>query len=178
MPPEREGDFIAVADRYTAIGSRPDEHDLAGLTGHRLRSHGGGCGHRKSSATCDSSASAGGGHSVKASTGPADQCRHDVAMAIAHIAHAGRLAADGARRPVDSSSCSGGEQGEVVGIAEGIYATAQQYLRFVGSCDRPDAKKGVEIVDKKFKLEIIEVPGLPNLRNPHARAAARAIPRN
>ena len=95
MPPEREGDFIAVADRYTAIGSRPDEHDLAGLTGHRLRSHGGGCGHRKSSATCDSSASAGGGHSVKASTGPADQCRHDVAMAIAHIAHAGRLAADG-----------------------------------------------------------------------------------
>jgi len=70
------------------------------------------------------------------------------------------------------------EQGEVVGIAEGIYATAQQYLRFVGSCDRPDAKKGVEIVDKKFKLEIIEVPGLPNLRNPHARAAARAIPRN
>jgi hypothetical protein len=107
---------------------------------------------------------------VKASTGPADQCRHDVAMAIAHIAHAGRLAADGARRPVDSSSCSGGEQGEVVGIAEGIYATAQQYLRFVGSCDR--------IVDKKFKLEIIEVPGLPNLCNPHARAAARAIPRN
>jgi hypothetical protein len=62
------------------------------------------------------------------------------------------------------------EQGEVVGTAEGIYATAQQYLRFVGSCDR--------IVDKKFKLEIIEVPGLPNLRNPHARAAARAIPRN
>jgi hypothetical protein len=56
---------------------------------------GAGCGHRKSSATCDSSASAGGGHSVKASTGPADQCRHDVAMAIAHIAHAGRLAADG-----------------------------------------------------------------------------------
>jgi phosphonoacetate hydrolase len=26
---------------YTAIGSRPEEHDLAGLTGHRLRSHGG-----------------------------------------------------------------------------------------------------------------------------------------
>jgi phosphonoacetate hydrolase len=41
MPPEREGDFIAVADTYTAIGSRPDEHDLAGLVGHRLRSHGG-----------------------------------------------------------------------------------------------------------------------------------------
>jgi phosphonoacetate hydrolase len=40
-PPEREGDFIAVGDTYTAIGSRPDEHDLTGLTGHRLRSHGG-----------------------------------------------------------------------------------------------------------------------------------------
>jgi phosphonoacetate hydrolase len=41
MPPEKEGDFIAVADTYTVIGSRPDEHDLTGLTGHRLRSHGG-----------------------------------------------------------------------------------------------------------------------------------------
>jgi phosphonoacetate hydrolase len=41
MPPEREGDFIAVGDTYTAIGSRPDEHDLTGLAGHRLRSHGG-----------------------------------------------------------------------------------------------------------------------------------------
>jgi phosphonoacetate hydrolase len=41
MPPEREGDFFAVADTYTVIGSRPDEHDLTGLTGHRLRSHGG-----------------------------------------------------------------------------------------------------------------------------------------
>ena len=41
MPLEREGDFIAVGDTYTAIGSRPDEHDLAGLNGHKLRSHGG-----------------------------------------------------------------------------------------------------------------------------------------
>lgn len=41
MPPEREGDFIAVGDTYTAIGSRPHEHDLSGLAGHRLRSHGG-----------------------------------------------------------------------------------------------------------------------------------------
>jgi phosphonoacetate hydrolase len=41
MPIEREGDFIAVGDTYTAIGSRPDEHDLAGLNGHKLRSHGG-----------------------------------------------------------------------------------------------------------------------------------------
>lgn len=41
MPYEREGDFIAIGDTYTAIGSRPDEHDLTGLNGHRLRSHGG-----------------------------------------------------------------------------------------------------------------------------------------
>ncbi len=41
MPFEREGDFIAIGDTYTAIGSRPEEHDLAGLNGHRLRSHGG-----------------------------------------------------------------------------------------------------------------------------------------
>ncbi|RTL47863.1 MAG: phosphonoacetate hydrolase [Bradyrhizobiaceae bacterium] len=41
MPIEREGDFIAIGDTYTAIGSRPDEHDLSGLNGHRLRSHGG-----------------------------------------------------------------------------------------------------------------------------------------
>src|SRR3569623_1497195 len=41
MPIEREGDFIAIGDTYTAIGSRPDEHDLSGLSGHKLRSHGG-----------------------------------------------------------------------------------------------------------------------------------------
>ena len=41
MPLEREGDFIAIGDTFTAIGSRPDEHDLSGLNGHRLRSHGG-----------------------------------------------------------------------------------------------------------------------------------------
>ena len=41
MPLEREGDFIAIGDTHTAIGSRPDEHDLSGLNGHRLRSHGG-----------------------------------------------------------------------------------------------------------------------------------------
>jgi phosphonoacetate hydrolase len=41
MPIDREGDFIAIGDTYTAIGSRPDEHDLAGLNGHKLRSHGG-----------------------------------------------------------------------------------------------------------------------------------------
>jgi phosphonoacetate hydrolase len=41
MPIEREGDFIAIGDTHTVIGSRPEEHDLAGLGGHRLRSHGG-----------------------------------------------------------------------------------------------------------------------------------------
>jgi len=41
MPVEREGDFIAIGDTHTVIGSRPDEHDLSGLNGHRLRSHGG-----------------------------------------------------------------------------------------------------------------------------------------
>lgn len=41
MPYEREGDFVAIGDTFTAIGSRPDEHDLSGLNGHRLRSHGG-----------------------------------------------------------------------------------------------------------------------------------------
>ena len=41
MPPEREGDFIAIGDTHTAIGSRPDEHDPTGINGHRLRSHGG-----------------------------------------------------------------------------------------------------------------------------------------
>jgi len=41
MPIEREGDFIAIGDTYTAIGSRPEEHDLSGLNGHKLRSHGG-----------------------------------------------------------------------------------------------------------------------------------------
>ncbi|MBO0709715.1 MAG: hypothetical protein J2P47_00380 [Acetobacteraceae bacterium] len=40
-PIEQEGDFIAIGDTHTAIGSRPDEHDLSGLSGHRLRSHGG-----------------------------------------------------------------------------------------------------------------------------------------
>lgn len=41
MPYDREGDFVAIGDTYTAIGSRPEEHDLSGLNGHRLRSHGG-----------------------------------------------------------------------------------------------------------------------------------------
>ncbi len=41
MPLDREGDFIVVAKKNAVIGSTPDEHDMAGLSGHRLRSHGG-----------------------------------------------------------------------------------------------------------------------------------------
>jgi phosphonoacetate hydrolase len=41
MPPDREGDFVVLADAHTVIGSRRAEHDLSGLAGHRLRSHGG-----------------------------------------------------------------------------------------------------------------------------------------
>ena len=41
MPLDREGDFVAIADTHTVIGSSRAEHDLTGLGGHRLRSHGG-----------------------------------------------------------------------------------------------------------------------------------------
>jgi phosphonoacetate hydrolase len=41
LPYDIEGDFVAIADTYATIGSRREEHDLAGLNGHRLRSHGG-----------------------------------------------------------------------------------------------------------------------------------------
>ncbi len=41
MPLDREGDFVAIGDTHAVIGSSRAEHDLAGLHGHRLRSHGG-----------------------------------------------------------------------------------------------------------------------------------------
>jgi phosphonoacetate hydrolase len=41
MPLDREGDFVAIGDTHTVIGSSRAEHDLSGLHGHRLRSHGG-----------------------------------------------------------------------------------------------------------------------------------------
>jgi phosphonoacetate hydrolase len=41
MPLDREGDFVAIGDTHTVIGSSQAEHDLSGLDGHRLRSHGG-----------------------------------------------------------------------------------------------------------------------------------------
>ena len=41
MPADREADFVVLGDHNTAIGAARAEHDLSGLTGHRLRSHGG-----------------------------------------------------------------------------------------------------------------------------------------
>ena len=41
LPPDREGDFVVIGDRDTAIGARQEEHDVSGLAGHKLRSHGG-----------------------------------------------------------------------------------------------------------------------------------------
>ncbi|HLI99859.1 MAG TPA: phosphonoacetate hydrolase [Bradyrhizobium sp.] len=41
MPLDREGDFVAIGDTHAVIGSSRAEHDLRGLHGHRLRSHGG-----------------------------------------------------------------------------------------------------------------------------------------
>jgi phosphonoacetate hydrolase len=41
LPLDREADFIVLGDENTAIGASRAEHDLSGLAGHRLRSHGG-----------------------------------------------------------------------------------------------------------------------------------------
>jgi phosphonoacetate hydrolase len=41
LPLDREADFVVLGDANTAIGASRAEHDLAGLAGHRLRSHGG-----------------------------------------------------------------------------------------------------------------------------------------
>ena len=41
LPEDLEGDFVALGDAGTAIGATRAEHDLAGLAGQRLRSHGG-----------------------------------------------------------------------------------------------------------------------------------------
>jgi phosphonoacetate hydrolase len=41
LPLDREADFIVLGDDHSAIGASRAEHDLSGLTGHRLRSHGG-----------------------------------------------------------------------------------------------------------------------------------------
>ena len=41
LPEDLEGDFVALGDAGTVIGSTPSDHELSGLSGHRLRSHGG-----------------------------------------------------------------------------------------------------------------------------------------
>jgi phosphonoacetate hydrolase len=41
LPPDREGDVAVVARQDVCIGSSAKLHDLSGLKGHRLRTHGG-----------------------------------------------------------------------------------------------------------------------------------------
>ncbi len=41
MPPDREGDVVVLARADVCIGAARADHDLSGLKGHRLRSHGG-----------------------------------------------------------------------------------------------------------------------------------------
>lgn len=41
MPEDREGDLVIVATKNAVLGAKEAEHDLSGLKGHRLRSHGG-----------------------------------------------------------------------------------------------------------------------------------------
>jgi phosphonoacetate hydrolase len=41
LPLDREADFVVLGDDNTAIGATRDEHDLSGLAGRGLRSHGG-----------------------------------------------------------------------------------------------------------------------------------------
>ena len=41
LPEDREGDVAVISDAGTCIGARAVDHDLSGLKGHRLRTHGG-----------------------------------------------------------------------------------------------------------------------------------------
>ena len=41
LPPDREGDVAVISRADVCIGGAEAEHDLAGLKGHRLRTHGG-----------------------------------------------------------------------------------------------------------------------------------------
>jgi phosphonoacetate hydrolase len=43
LPADREADVVVIADAGTCIGARVADHDLSGLAGHRLRTHGGVC---------------------------------------------------------------------------------------------------------------------------------------
>jgi phosphonoacetate hydrolase len=41
LPPDREGDVAVIAAAKVCIGASEADHDLSGLAGHRLRTHGG-----------------------------------------------------------------------------------------------------------------------------------------
>jgi phosphonoacetate hydrolase len=41
LPPDREGDLAVLSETGTCIGAAASAHDLEGLKGHRLRTHGG-----------------------------------------------------------------------------------------------------------------------------------------
>jgi len=41
LPIDREGDVVVIGDAETCIGMTPARHDMSGLEGHRLRTHGG-----------------------------------------------------------------------------------------------------------------------------------------
>ena len=41
LPPDREGDVVVISRADTCIGAAQADHDLSGLAGHRLRTHGG-----------------------------------------------------------------------------------------------------------------------------------------
>ncbi len=41
LPPDREGDVAVISTANVCIGASESDHDLAGLKGHRLRTHGG-----------------------------------------------------------------------------------------------------------------------------------------
>ena len=40
LPTGPEGDVAVLGDKRTVIGTRQEDHDLSGLKGHRLRTHG------------------------------------------------------------------------------------------------------------------------------------------
>ena len=41
LPPDREGDVVVIARADVCVGASERDHDLSGLAGHRLRTHGG-----------------------------------------------------------------------------------------------------------------------------------------
>ena len=41
LPPDREGDVVVISTANVCVGASEADHDLSGLEGHRLRTHGG-----------------------------------------------------------------------------------------------------------------------------------------